>query len=136
MTPANQQPVRVRLYSIFNLTRRSYVNIQTVVLTLCLLYIMAGLSAILWSGHWLPSAEPPVRGPLGGWFVLQLLIALFWVGMVVLPLGCIEAFMVLRKFAHAETLEQARRDLPATTSAPTPASQQPVATAPPPANQP
>jgi 4-amino-4-deoxy-L-arabinose transferase-like glycosyltransferase len=94
-------PVRVKVYGLLNLTRRTYLTLQV-------LGFVVGLGAI-GVGLWCPRPKIPVgvEPPLGLVLVLALLDSLPWLAPIVLLLEAGETFLVLRRFAQ----KQAQQDL-------------------------
>ena len=91
--------VRVKYYGLFRMSRSTYVVIQSIVLVLCILFILVGLFKVLLTGSFLPH-RPPI--------LADVLLVMFWVGLLAFPLESIELFVMLRKFARAEQEQQAR----------------------------
>jgi hypothetical protein len=91
------QPVRIKVYGLVSLTRRTYLLLQAVG--------VAVLSTLLAVGLCLPrpaslADDAPV---LAG-----LLDVLPWLVGLILLLEGIETYFVLRRFAHQEALRQAK----------------------------
>jgi hypothetical protein len=92
-------PVRIKYYGMLWLTRPTYLVLQSITLFLCAASMAIGLLAVLLTGTLLPH-RPPV--------LTDVLILLFWVGLLAFPLESIEMYVMLRKFARAEAEQQAR----------------------------
>jgi len=96
------QPVRIKLYGLFSVTRRGYL-LQLATAGLCLL-------ALLLLRVFLPPL-PNLTGaaherPWNVAFFLWFLQNLHWVVLVLALLFALEAFIVLRKFARAEASQR------------------------------
>jgi hypothetical protein len=92
-------PVRVKYYGLFWMSRPTYMVLQTIVLLLCVVFILVGLLNVLLTGSLLPH-RPPI--------LADVLLMLFWVGVVAFPLESIEMYVMLRKFARAKNEQQAQ----------------------------
>ena len=91
------EPVRVKLYGLFSLTRRRY--LMQLVVGGVLMAVLLGL----WLFHWLRLREQ-VRGldlPSLDW-VITLLDLTPWLVLIIALLQSIEAYVVLRAFARKQ----------------------------------
>jgi hypothetical protein len=93
------EPVRIKYYGLFWLSRQTYVVLQSIVLFLCVAFVAIGFLAVLLTGSLLPH-RPPV--------LADVLLGMFWIGLVAFPLEAIEMVVMLRKFARAESEHRAR----------------------------
>lgn len=99
------QPVRVKYLGLIRLTQRTYLTIQFIALLLCVAMMVVGFSAIHRTGIVRPRLPAPnVAGDL----LLQGMIALFWLGLLLLIAECIETMVMLLKFRRARAEQRAR----------------------------
>jgi hypothetical protein len=97
------EPVRIRLYGLFSVTRRSYlIQLGIAVVLLCLLASVQFL---------VPKLPPPPAGkeePAQLARIVWLLNNTFWIALGLGLLFALEAFVVLRRFAREEALQRER----------------------------
>jgi hypothetical protein len=105
--PANEGPVRVRLYGLVSMTRRRYLMQMTVAL------VLAGGLLALWWAQWPMLKKDLQRNPSP---VLDRAIAFWdaapWVIGAVIGLQAVEAFFVLRAFRRKEAERAAQAAAP------------------------
>jgi len=96
-------PVRVKVYGLLNLTRRTYLTFQT-------LGLLAALAAI-GVGLWWPRPQLPAGGPTPRQqLFLWLLDSLPWLAGLVLVIEAVETYLVLHQFARKQAqADQAAR---------------------------
>ncbi len=95
------EPVRIKLYGLFPITKRRYV--RQLVLTLLLLAVLMGM----W--WYLPLLLPPERAvPAHLEWALWGLRNLHWIAAALGGIVLVEAVLTFRAFAHAEA---ARREM-------------------------
>ena len=103
-------PVRIKVYGLVNMTKKTYLRIQGFGLVI-LLSLMAGGAAVMkLNGTWRPKF-PPTDLYSG-------LILCFWVCLVTVLFEVVETTLVLRKFAHAERRQRAEQELAADSANP------------------
>jgi hypothetical protein len=107
MAPADVKPVRVKVYGLLPMTKPTYVVIQVIGLCVVTGLMAVGVAAMIPAGQWFPRFGPPPAHAPADWSLLQLLISLFWLGLLTLLLEGIETLVVLKKFARAEALARA-----------------------------
>ena len=91
-------PVRIRIYGLFPMTRRTYLRIQLIGLGVVSAMAAACASLLAITGRWLPRLYPPD---------LQSLVAIgFWACVAVVVYDAIETPLMLRKFDRAEAKQQ------------------------------
>lgn len=105
MAESTITPVRVRIYGLFRMTRRTYLVLQSIVLSLATGCLIVGLLTVPGIGRWRFFELPPIPVP-PGWWGQQALIGCFWVGALALPLELIELFVVLARFKRAEAAQR------------------------------
>lgn len=92
-------PVRIKYWGMMWVTQPTYVIVQSLAIGVCLLFLAIGFAGVVFSGSLLPFQS--------GYWILDLLIMMFWCGVVALPLESIEMIVMLRKFARAEAKQRA-----------------------------
>lgn len=82
------------------ITQPTYVVLQSVAIILSFLLLAAGFFGILLAGTVVPFRS--------GNFILDLLIIMFWGGLLALPTESVEMIVMLRKFTRVEAEQRAR----------------------------
>jgi hypothetical protein len=108
----DRPPVRVKVYGVVNLTRRTYLTIQVVGLI-----VVPGL---LLAAYLLPRPRAQPGGFLPWWqaSISGFLDATPWLALLILLVEPIETYFVLRRFARKQAEQNARTE--PTPSVPTP----------------
>lgn len=103
------QPVRIKVYGLIPMTRKTYLIAQVVVLVITLAMMAVGAAAMLRAGTLLPQlpAEDGEKIELID-LLARMLVFLFWAGVLILIGESIETYLVLRRFARADAEQQAR----------------------------
>jgi hypothetical protein len=105
-------PVRVKVYGLVHLSRRTYLIIQGVGLV-----VVPGL---LLAAYLLPRPRTPVAQlPFWQQFLVRFLDWTPWMALLILIVEPIETYFVLRRFAHKQAEQQPPRRQP-TPPVPTP----------------
>jgi TRAP-type C4-dicarboxylate transport system permease small subunit len=99
------RPVRVKYLGLLPITRRTYLALQFIALLLCIAMMVVGLSVMLRIGVYFPHLP---AANVQDDFVYQALLSLFWLGVLILILECLETIVMLRKFARAAAEQKAR----------------------------
>src|SRR5437763_7788888 len=92
-------PVRIKVYGLLTLTKKTYLRIQGFGLVLLLSLVAAGGAMMKISGRWRP--EFPPRSAEAG------LILFFWLSLATILLEIVETTLVLRKFNQAQARQRA-----------------------------
>jgi hypothetical protein len=120
MAPAAVKPVRVKVYGLFPMTRRTYVVFQVVGLCVVTGLMAIGLAAMIPARQLFPRFSLPPAPIPADWWLLQALLSLFWLGLLTLLVEVVETLVVLKKFARAEALARAGQGSADTAPAPAP----------------
>jgi hypothetical protein len=97
--------VRVKYYGLFWISRGTYLTLQFIAFLIAVAMIVVGLSVMLRTGVYVPHVPAMnVEDDL----IYQLLITLFWAGLLILIAKGIETIVMLRKFARAEAAQKAQ----------------------------
>jgi hypothetical protein len=91
-------PVRIKVYGLVSLTKKSYLRIQSFGLVILLSIMAAGGAMMKLKNEWRPIFPPKD--------VHSALILFFWVSLATVLLEVVETSLVLRKFAAAEQKQQ------------------------------
>jgi hypothetical protein len=94
--PPAAPPVRVKVYGVFNLTRRAYLTIEVVGLLV--------VPALLLTAYLLPRPRPGPGGVLPPWkaWLAWFLDLTPWLALLVLLVEPVEIYLVLRRFARKQ----------------------------------
>ena len=107
--------VRVKYLSLFWISRGTYLALQFIIFLICIAMMVVGLSVMLRTGVYVPHWPAwNVEDDL----IYQILLALFWAGLLILILEAIETIVMMRKFARAEAVQKAKLELEAVEPAP------------------
>jgi hypothetical protein len=100
------QKVRVKVYGLFSLTKRTYLVVQGFYFGLVVVAFTLGLC--------LPRPKPPRGEQLLPFAVAvdRLLDALPWLALLFLLAGALETWIVLKKFARKEAEQRATNNVP------------------------
>jgi hypothetical protein len=92
--PPSQGPVRVKVYGLISLTRRTYLILQAIGLGV----VVPGVLA-LW---WLCPRPAPVQGAFWPNAFVRLLDLVPWMCLLIVVAESVETVLVLRRFARKE----------------------------------
>jgi TRAP-type C4-dicarboxylate transport system permease small subunit len=99
------RPVRVKYLGLLPITRRTYLVLQFFGLLICIAMMVVGLSVMLRTGVYIPHLPATnVQDDV----VYQVLLSLFWLGLLIVVLESFETIVMLRKFARAAAEQKAR----------------------------
>ncbi len=99
------RPVRVKYLGLLPITRGTYLALQFIVLLLCVAMMVVGMSVMLRTGRYYPHLpDTSVQDDL----IYEGLLALFWLGVLILVAEGIETIVMLRKFSRAAAEQRAR----------------------------
>ncbi|HJU12400.1 MAG TPA: hypothetical protein VJ728_16065 [Candidatus Binataceae bacterium] len=98
------KPVRVKYGGLFRITRRTFLVLQFILLLICIAMMVVGMSVMLRTGRYYPHLpDKSVQDDL----IYEGLLALFWLGVLILVAGGIETIVMLRKFRRAAAEQRA-----------------------------
>jgi hypothetical protein len=98
------RPVRVKYLGLLWITRRTFLALQFIVLLICIAMMVVGMSVMLRTERYYPHLpDTSVQDDL----IYQGLLALFWLGVLILVAEGIETIVVLRKFSRAAAEQRA-----------------------------
>jgi hypothetical protein len=104
-------PVRVKYYRLLSLTRRQYLVLQVILLTLFLILLTVALTLPI-----PPALREAARTDFKARLIQLLWENFLWIGLLVLLLEAVETFIMLQKFACKEA-EQKTGSPPTETAA-------------------
>lgn len=96
---------RVKYYGLFWISRGTYLALQFLVFLICVAMMVVGLSVMLRTGVYVPHL-PDFR--VEDDLIYQILLLLFWAGLLILIAEGLETIVMLRKFARAEAAQKAQ----------------------------
>jgi hypothetical protein len=97
--------VRVKYLGLFWISRGTYLALQFIVFLICIAMMIVGLSVMLRTGVFVPHLPAMnVEDDL----IYQILLTLFWAGLLILIAEGLETIVMMRKFARAAAAQRAR----------------------------